>query len=1254
MIITFYSFKGGVGRSMAVANVADILARRGFKVLMIDFDLEAPGLEQYFQIKQGAAQRHDGLLDLLLAYKRSMSVAASATADQFRNVERFIVPVYEQQLAGGGRLDLMPAGQRETREQLERYAANLRSFDWQDFYTNWEGELFFEWLRAALVPVRYDLVIVDSRTGVTEMGGICTYQLADAIFMLTASNHQNRQGTLNVAVDFESVRVQSARRERPLDILVVPARVEQRDPKLADPFVADFERQFAAYLPARIRDAGLGFRDLLIPYEPAYAFEERVLSDPTRAVERRSIAGSFERLADAVCALAPRREGATPAAEVTRPTTPVVAQFDAAKRFAGYDAFIAYASGDSELGHALGDRLRDLDAVVFEDRLELAHGEDWKARTEQALFHSRLCLACYGGQGLTPSQGTELVTLCEAIAGSRDLVIVPVLLPGATDESFRQNAPPALQRLMCLDLRKGLDTSEGREGLARLVTSQRPQSTTPVSTAPAGSRAEPTPTAAFGAPYPGARPFTEADAGFLFGRDTVVADVVKTLERTRLALITGPSACGKTSLVEAGVVAALRAVSGPLEYARLVVGDVPLASIEEALERQSSTVTGRHLLFIDQVERLLRHSSIADVRRFLERVGGAAARPGGPLLILAIRDARVSELAAASGGALLDASHTIRVPPLREPELRQAIERPAEKAGLAFEPGLVDRIVSEFGQEQRFLPFLQVILLELCNRRREGFLTNHAYSQIEDPLEAIAERAWDALSAELKPTAERLIPRLLTLCGNLSDLELSCRPSDLLLSDMPESHLKAVIWHMVDRSLFYAFADEKGQARVAPAFVAEQWDRAAAWLQRKDRSEFYAWLPRLDSYRRDWERNARDQGALLSGELLREATRWRTNVGGDLSRAEIEFIDGSERHQSRMRRTQVAAAAVMVAILIVVIAINRWNAWQEAATHDRVAVLLADGDRQFADGDSTAAIANYTNALQIAPDDTTLLMRRAVANDGVKKYDEALADLGRVIEITSASKVEGAQALLADAYDARAATNLHRNQPAAALADLDEAAKNNPKNANIQSNRATVLERMGRNDEALRAYGHALQLQPDFAEAIFARGALNEKLGRRAEAERDDQTVAKLSSATAQTQVAARTRLQRLGSTVIQKTEQTRVTIRVTDRKDMEVAQKVADALKEKQFTIDKIEALDAPARGEVRYYFNEDERAAEQIRLITESVIAEGGYIVQLPSNFAATKERINPGAVEVSLPSLSAQLIRPSYRRFEARKKS
>ena len=70
MIVTFYSYKGGVGRSMALANVGDALARAGLKVLMIDFDLEAPGLEQFFDIDRGEVQLHAGLLDLLLSYRQ--------------------------------------------------------------------------------------------------------------------------------------------------------------------------------------------------------------------------------------------------------------------------------------------------------------------------------------------------------------------------------------------------------------------------------------------------------------------------------------------------------------------------------------------------------------------------------------------------------------------------------------------------------------------------------------------------------------------------------------------------------------------------------------------------------------------------------------------------------------------------------------------------------------------------------------------------------------------------------------------------------------------------------------------------------------------------------------------------------------------------------------------------------------------------------------------------------------------------------
>jgi len=67
-VITFYSYKGGTGRSMALANIASVLARRphtGKGILMIDWDLEAPGLHRYFraQLKKQLGTTDDRILD---------------------------------------------------------------------------------------------------------------------------------------------------------------------------------------------------------------------------------------------------------------------------------------------------------------------------------------------------------------------------------------------------------------------------------------------------------------------------------------------------------------------------------------------------------------------------------------------------------------------------------------------------------------------------------------------------------------------------------------------------------------------------------------------------------------------------------------------------------------------------------------------------------------------------------------------------------------------------------------------------------------------------------------------------------------------------------------------------------------------------------------------------------------------------------------------------------------------------------------
>src|SRR5438309_3905571 len=77
-IVTFYSFKGGVGRTMALANIAVLLARRGLRVLAVDWDLEAPGLHHFFALYGVDPSKSLGLLDLLVdASKQSSTVNAS-------------------------------------------------------------------------------------------------------------------------------------------------------------------------------------------------------------------------------------------------------------------------------------------------------------------------------------------------------------------------------------------------------------------------------------------------------------------------------------------------------------------------------------------------------------------------------------------------------------------------------------------------------------------------------------------------------------------------------------------------------------------------------------------------------------------------------------------------------------------------------------------------------------------------------------------------------------------------------------------------------------------------------------------------------------------------------------------------------------------------------------------------------------------------------------------------------------------------
>lgn len=210
-VTTFYSFKGGVGRTMALVNVAVDLAQRGRRVLLVDFDLEAPGLDTF---KVGEAARSTlGIVDYISAYLRT---------GQAPDATQFVFESAEMRDSGGG-LWIMPAGAHD-----DGYATTLSQIDWSELYEKHDGFFLFEDLKAQWKSsLRPDYVFIDSRTGHTDVGGICTRQLPDSVVVLFFPNAQNLRGLKKVVQDIRSETGRT--RDRPIDLHFVMSNVPDLD-----------------------------------------------------------------------------------------------------------------------------------------------------------------------------------------------------------------------------------------------------------------------------------------------------------------------------------------------------------------------------------------------------------------------------------------------------------------------------------------------------------------------------------------------------------------------------------------------------------------------------------------------------------------------------------------------------------------------------------------------------------------------------------------------------------------------------------------------------------------------------------------------------------------------------------------------------------------------------------------------------------------------------------------------------------------
>ncbi|MEU0988840.1 FxSxx-COOH system tetratricopeptide repeat protein [Streptomyces sp. NPDC005953] len=308
-IVTFYSYKGGVGRTMALANVAWLLASDGKRVLVIDWDLESPGLHRFLRpfLSDPDLVRLQGVVEMVRDYGSAVErLVAQELAppahdarlnellDLHTGVAGWVDTVRWSHFPGdGGSISFLGPGC-----QSEEYSKNVALFDWARFYGQQAGAQFVHTLREQLRNSGYDYVLIDSRTGHSDNASVCTLWLPDVLVGGFNLSNQSIEGTAAVA---RQVHEQAKRTGREIRILPVPMRIERVDRAKAMARRRYAEQQFAGIVgPLVAGDTTAYWSQVEVRHSATFAYEEVLVPFVLEPGEHSSQLQAYLRIAEEI------------------------------------------------------------------------------------------------------------------------------------------------------------------------------------------------------------------------------------------------------------------------------------------------------------------------------------------------------------------------------------------------------------------------------------------------------------------------------------------------------------------------------------------------------------------------------------------------------------------------------------------------------------------------------------------------------------------------------------------------------------------------------------------------------------------------------------------------------------------------------------------------------------------------------------------------------------------------------------------
>jgi WD40 repeat protein/DNA-binding SARP family transcriptional activator len=400
-------------------------------------------------------------------------------------------------------------------------------------------------------------------------------------------------------------------------------------------------------------------------------------------------------------------------------------------------------------------------------------------------------------------------------------------------------------------------------------------------------------------PYKGLARFEASDAAFFFGRERLVAELVTHLVGAGLVGVIGPSGSGKSSLVRAGLLPALRdgVLPGSDRWRQVILrpGEHPMRELTHATEGLGARAAGSgeeqpRLLVVDQFEEVFTACHDENEQAaFLGALPDAArALDGRVTVVVTVRADYYGHCTANADLAGLLAANHVLVGPMNEHELLRAIQLPARAAGLRLDAGLAAAMVGDVVGEPGGLPLLSTALLEGWERRRGRTLTLDAYHQaggVRGAVARLAERAWHGLNPEQQQVARRILLRL----AGPGEGEAAVRRR------VPLSEFTAiggdgrlVLDALADRRLLTKSEDAVELAHEA---LLREWPRLGGWLE--EDAQGRALHRHLIGAAREWEATGRDPAELYRGARLASALDWAQEHSVELNELERAYLDAS-------------------------------------------------------------------------------------------------------------------------------------------------------------------------------------------------------------------------------------------------------------------------------------------------------------------------------------------------------------------------